>query len=310
VIRFGSARQRNSGGAIMVAAAALARGLFVAGWVALPQALPAALAEPIKIVAAESVYGDVVQQVGGTGVAVTSILTHPNQDPHEFEASASTARALAEARLVVYNGADYDPWVAVLLSGSRRAAGEVIEVAALAHKKPGDNPHLWYEPSAMSALAEAVAATLTRIDPGHAADYGRGLAAFAVGMQRLGQKIAALRAKYAGTPVTATEPVFGYMADALGLSMRNDRFQLAVMNGTEPSAAAVAAFERDLRTHAVKALFYNSQTGEALSARMREIALEAGVPVVAITETEPQGLNYQEWMLRQLDALDRALAGH
>ncbi len=92
--------------------------------------------------------------------------------------------------------------------------------------------------------------------------------------------------------------------------MRNDRFQLAVMNGTEPSAAAVAAFERDLRTHAVKVLFYNSQTGEALSARMREIALEAGVPVVAITETEPQGLSYQAWMLRQLDALDRALAGH
>ncbi len=158
----------------MVAAAAVARGLCIAGSVALAQPSPAVLAEPIKVVAAESVYGDVVQQVGGAGVAVTSILTHPNQDPHQFEASASTARAMAEARLVVYNGADYDPWVVVLLSGSSRAASEVIEVAALAHKKPGDNPHLWYEPSAMSALAEAVAARLTRIDPGHAADYEQG----------------------------------------------------------------------------------------------------------------------------------------
>lgn len=306
VKRSGSTRPVPGGGKILAAAA---RRLLCAGLVAGPLALPVVAAAPIKVVAAESVYGDVVEQVGGAAVSVTSIVIHPNQDPHEFEASASTARAMAEASLIVYNGADYDPWAVKLLSGSRKGAREVIEVAALAHKKPGDNPHLWYEPAAMSALAEAIAATLSRIDPGRAADYQRGLSAFAAGMQRLGEKMAALRAKYAGTPVTATEPVFGYMADALGLSMRNERFQLAVMNGTEPSAAAVAGFEHDLRTHAVKVLFYNSQTGATLAARMRDIAREAGVPVVSVTETEPQGLSYQEWMLMQLEALDRALAG-
>ena len=123
------------------------------------------------------------------------------------------------------------------------------------------------------------------------------------------ERIATLRNKYAGTAVTATEPVFDYMADALGLKMRNGRFQLAVMNGTEPSAAAIAAFERDLRTRAVKVLLYNSQTSQALAERMRTIAEQAGVPVVAVTETEPQGLTYQEWMLAQLDTLDRALGG-
>jgi zinc/manganese transport system substrate-binding protein len=91
--------------------------------------------------------------------------------------------------------------------------------------------------------------------------------------------------------------------------MRNGRFQLAVMNGTEPSAAAIAAFERDLRTRAVKALLYNTQTGQAMTERMRAIANQAGVPVVAITETEPEGKNYQEWMASQLDALERALGG-
>src|SRR5208283_2393273 len=120
--------------------------------------------------------------------------------------------------------------------------------------------------------------------------------------------IAALRARYAGTAVTATEPLFDYMADALGLVMRNGRFQLAVMNGTEPGASAIAAFEHDLRSHAVKVLLYNRQTSQALAERMRRIALEAGVAVVPVSETEPPGVDYQAWMLGQLDALERALA--
>jgi zinc/manganese transport system substrate-binding protein len=127
-------------------------------------------------------------------------------------------------------------------------------------------------------------------------------------MKPLDQRIAGLRRKYAGTAVTATEPVFGYMADALGLQMRNGRFQLAVMNETEPSAADIAVFEKDLRSRAVRVLIYNSQTSEALTRHMREIAEQAGVPVVGVTETEPRGKDYQEWMLSQLDAIDRALA--
>jgi len=97
------------------------------------------------------------------------------------------------------------------------------------------------------------------------------------------------------------------MAAALGLKMRNERFQLAVMNGTEPSARDIAAFETDLRAHAVKLLLYNSQTGDKLTQRMRALAQQAGIPVIGVSETEPQGTTYQQWMLSQLDALDRAL---
>jgi zinc/manganese transport system substrate-binding protein len=150
---------------------------------------------------------------------------------------------------------------------------------------------------------------LMQLDPAQRLNYAGRIAAFEISMRPLRERIAALRARYAGTPVTATEPVFDYMADALGLKMRNGRFQLAMMNGTEPSAAAIAAFEKDLRTRAVKVLLYNTQTGHALAERMRTIANQAGVPVVAITETQPDGKRYQEWMLSQLDALDRALGG-
>ncbi len=281
---------------------------LIAAFLAVATATAAAPAKPIKIVAAENFYGDIARQIGGVEVAVTSILTNPDQDPHEFEASPSTARALADAAIVVYNGADYDPWAAKLLSGSPSSSREIISVAELVHKKPGDNPHVWYDPDTGPALAGAVADTLARLDSAHNAGYRSRLALFEKSMTALAAQIAELRRKYAGTSVTATEPVFGYMADALGLDMRNRHFQLATMNDTEPSVADIAAFEKDLRSGAVKLLIYNSQTSDALTRRMRTIAHQAGVPVVGVTETEPQGKDYQEWMRSQLDAIGRALA--
>jgi len=272
-------------------------------------AVSAADAAPLGVVAAENFYGDIARQIGGDDVAVTSVLSRPDQDPHAFETNASTARRIADARLVIYNGAGYDPWAAKLLAASRSASREIIEVATLVDARPGDNPHIWYKPATIPALARRLAQSLSTLDPAHRAQYSARLAAFETSTKPFDHRIAALRAKYAGTAVTATEPVFGYMADAIGLRMRNAHFQLAVMNGTEPSAADIAGFEHDLRTRAVAALIYNSQTSAALAERMRMIATKAGVPVVGVTETAPAGATWQTWMLSQLDALDRALAG-
>jgi zinc/manganese transport system substrate-binding protein len=282
--------------------------LIISGLAAFVTAVSAAQASPIRIVAAENFYGDIARQIGGDNVVVISILTNPDQDPHEFEASPSTARAFADAQLVIYNGADYDPWAVKLLSASPSPSRDVVIAARLVHTQAGRNPHVWYDPGTMPVLAATLAGILAKLDPAHQAAYVRSLAIFRAAIKPLDQKIAALRRKYAGTPVTATEPVFGYTADALGLEMRNRRFQLAVMNDTEPSATDIASFEKDLRSRAVKVLLYNSQTSEALTERMRRIAREAGVPVVGVTETEPPGKDYQEWMLSQLDAIDRALA--
>jgi zinc/manganese transport system substrate-binding protein len=284
------------------------RRVVIGGFVVLAIGLQTARAEPLAIVAAENFYGDVARQIGDGDVAVVSILTNPDQDPHMFEANAKTARALADASLVILNGAGYDPWAAKLLSASAAPAREIVTVAALVHKKPGDNPHLWYMPQAMAVLADTLAARLARLDPAHRAGYADRLAQFRASLRPLLDKIAAMRRRYAGVAVTATEPVFGYMAEALGLVMRNRGFQLAVMNGTEPGAAAIAAFESDLRSHRVKVLIYDDQTRGGLALRMREIAEGAGVPVVGVSETEPRGKDYQAWMISQLEALDRALA--
>lgn len=261
----------------------------------------------LRVVASTNVYGDIAKQIGGVDVAVTSILTNPDQDPHLFEASASVARNLSAAQLVIYNGADYDPWVVKLLGAARGTDRRAIVVADLVGKRAGDNPHIWYDPATMLALAMALADTLTTVDPAHGASYSRNLAQFQQSMQPVQAKIAALHNRLAGTPATATEPVFGYMFAALGMTVRNAAFQLAVMNNTEPSASDVAAFETDLKTHQVKLLVFNSQASDPIARRMEKLARAAHIPVVGATETEPPGKPYQAWMLAELDAVDHAL---
>ncbi len=261
------------------------------------------------IVAAENFYGDVAGQLAGPGWTVTSILNNPDEDPHLFEASPSIARDLSAARIVVFNGVDYDPWMDKLLSAARSDRRRTVVAGNLTGHRPGDNPHLWYEPGTMLAVARALSADLAADDPAHRGEYAARLDRFDRSLVPIDRKIASLRARYAGLPVTATEPVFGYMAAALGLAMRNERFQRAVMNSTEPGAADVAAMEDDLRGHKVRLLIYNSQATDSAAERLLRIARAARIPVLGVTETQPRSAaSYQGWILGQLDALDRAMS--
>jgi zinc/manganese transport system substrate-binding protein len=271
--------------------------------------LSAARAQPVNVVAAENFYGDLATQVGGGNVAVTSILSNPDEDPHLFEASAATAKSLADANIVVVNGVDYDPWMEKLLNAHTAPSRREIVVASLVGRKVGDNPHLWYDPSTMKTLAQRLAADLASVDPAHKADYAKGAQAFADSLKPLAARIAEMRGKYAGAPVSASEPVFGYMAAQIGLKVHNEKFALAVMNNTEPSASDVAGFENDLKGHKVRAMLYNAQAREPTVQRLVDMAKAEKVPVVGVSETEPAGASYQQWMLGQLDALDKALAG-
>ena len=280
--------------------------LFVA-WAALVDA--GAAGGKIAIVAAENFYGDVAQQIGGDRVVVTSVLSNPDQDPHLFETSPAVIRRIAAARIVVYNGADYDPWMERLLKVTPKPGRIVIVAAGVVHKKPGDNPHLWYDPQTMPAVAGALAAAFRAADPAHIDEYATRLKLFLASLDPLNKKIAEIRSKYAGVTVTASEPVFGYMAAALHLTMLNPRFQLAVMNNTEPSAGDVAAFEDDLKAHKVRVLFYNKQAADKLVQHLVRLARAGNIPVVGVTETAPPGLSYQDWMLGELDDTEKALGG-
>jgi zinc/manganese transport system substrate-binding protein len=262
----------------------------------------------VAVVAAENFYGDIARQIGGDRVAVISIMNNPDQDPHLFETTPAVVRQLAGAQIVVLNGANYDPWMDKLLAAVPRAGRTVISAAQIIGRKAGDNPHLWYDPVTMPTVATALAGALAKADSAHASDYAARLKATLAALERITERVAQIKAKHAGTAVTATEPVFGPMTEALGLTMRNQRFQLAMMNDTEPSARDIAAFEKDLRERKVKVLIYNSQVSEKLTERLRDIAGKAKVPVVGVTETMPPNVSFQDWVLGELDALDKALS--
>lgn len=283
--------------------------LALAAAVAVAVPVGAAAAElPVSVVAAEGFYGEVAAAVGGDRVAVETVAISPDADPHDFAPPPSVARSVADAEVVIMNGLEYDHWMEALIEASPESDRVVLDVAALLGATEGTNPHLWYDPRAVPALAGALAATLSAADPEGAAQYQSRLNDYAASLQELNQKIEAIRNRYAGTGVAASEPVFGPMADALGLKMLGEDFQHAIMNETEPSARAIAEVEDDLRSGRAKVLFYNSQVVDPLTERLLAVAEEAGVPVVAVTESMPEGKTYVGWMLDQLDAAAKALA--
>jgi zinc/manganese transport system substrate-binding protein len=271
---------------------------------------PSAAAAParLKVVAAENFYGDIVGQLAGDHVSITNILSDPTVDPHEYETNAWDAAAVANARLVIQNGLGYDTFIDHLVAASPNPQRKLIVVADLTGHHSGDNPHLWYDPATIPEVARAVVQYLTQVDPEGASSYWDRYRAFQVTLRPLAEKVAALRARYAGAPVAVTEPVFNYMAQAIGLDVLTpEAFQKAIEDGEDPPAAAVARMQDQLRSHRVRVLLYNTQAVSPITTRVQQLATQAGVPVVGVSETEPPGKSYQQWMLGQLDALAAAL---
>jgi zinc/manganese transport system substrate-binding protein len=264
-------------------------------------------------VGAENEYANVIGQVGGKYVQVNAILSNPNTDPHTFEASAAVGRLLNEAQLVVQNGVGYDTFMNTIENATPNSSRKVIVVQNLLGLPDGTpNPHLWYQPSTMPAVANAIAADLAAIQPAHASYFKANAAAFINSLSAWDNAIAAFKASYPGTPVATTEPVADYLLQALGAdNLTPWAFQAAIMNGTDPSAQDVAA-ERNLFTrHQVKALVYNQQVTDSLTESFISLAKANGIPVVGVYETMPApGYDYQSWMRAEVQALRNAITSH
>jgi len=265
----------------------------------------------ITAVGAENEYADVIQQVGGTYVHAEAIMSNPDTDPHTFEASPSVAHAISQARLIVQNGAGYDDWVTGIEKAAPDPGRTVIKVQQLLGL-PDDvaNPHLWYRPATMPAVASAIAADLAMLQPAHAAYFKANAARFTASLAPWNQALAQFKAKYPDTPVATTEPVADYMLQAAGTdNMTPWAFQADVMNGTDPSAQDVAV-QRSLFTgRKVKIFLYNQQVTDSLTESYIKLANANGIPVVGVYETMPEpGYDYQSWMLAEVHAMDKALA--
>jgi zinc/manganese transport system substrate-binding protein len=263
----------------------------------------------VDVVAAENVYGNIVAQIGGSHVSVTSILHDPNADPHLYTASTLNALAVSRAAVVIQNGVGYDSFIQKLEAASPSSHRIVVTMAGVLGVHGADaNPHLWYDVPRLDRIAGAIAAALERADPGHRQAYRRGLRQFERSLRPLVREVASIRAAHAGDPVAYTEPVPGYLLAAAGLkNLTPVAFARAIEDGSDPSPQAVAQMAGLMTGHRVRVLLYNSQTTSPITARIEAAARSAGIPVVGVSETLPVGQTFQQWQLRQALALERAL---
>jgi zinc/manganese transport system substrate-binding protein len=272
----------------------------------------AASSTTITAIGAENEYADVIAQVGGKYVRASSIMSNPNTDPHTFEASPAVAREISAADLIVQNGVGYDDWATTIENAAPSTARKVINVQqllGLPNSTP--NPHLWYKPTTMPAVANAIAADLAQIDPAHASYYKANAAAFIASLTAWTKAIATFAAAHPDTPVATTEPVADYMLQAAGADIMTPwTFQADIMNGTDPSPQDTAIEKSLFTQHKVKVFLYNQQVTDALTESFISLAEANGIPVVGVYETMPTpGFDYQSWMLAEVNALSKAVTG-
>ncbi len=263
----------------------------------------------LNVVAAENFWGSFVTQLGGSQVSVTSIVTDPNADPHDYQSSASNARAFATANYVVVNGAGYDDWAGTLLNANQSSGRKVFTVADLLGKKEGDNPHFWYSPTYVEQVADEITKDLTSLDGADAAYFTQQRAAFETALKPYHDRIATIKQKFAGQKVAATESIFVYMADALGLDLITPpEFMKAVAEGNDPPADTVSTFQEQLQSKQATVLVYNLQTSTDVTTNLKHIAAQQDIPVSAVTETiQPPDTTFQTWMTAELNDLQNAL---
>jgi zinc/manganese transport system substrate-binding protein len=262
------------------------------------------------VVAAEDFWGSIAEQLGGDRVEVSSIITNPNADPHEYEPTTADARELATATFVIENGIGYDPWAQKLLDANPVPSRDVLDLGTLLGVSVGGNPHVWYSPPDVQRVIDAVTVEYKRIDPKNASYFDRRRASFETkGLAEYHRLISEIRARYAGTPVGASESIFAYMAPALGLKLITpDSFLTAISEGAEPSAGDKATIDRQISSHEVKIYVYNSQNATPDIQRQIEAARAAGIPVTTITETlVPADATFQSWQVRELQGIEAAL---
>ncbi len=264
----------------------------------------------VQVVAAENFWGSIARQIGGSHVRVVSIITNPNTDPHSYEPTAGDARTIAGAQFVIDNGIGYDPWVPRLLAADQQNPA-TLDVGTLLGVPAGGNPHRWYNPADVQKVVSQMVADYQQLDPADSAYFARQRTRFnAVALKPYNATIAAIKTKYSGTPVGASESIFAMLAPALGLNLITPQaFLKAISEGTDVSAADKQAIDDQIKNHQIKIYVYNSQNVTPdVQAQLAEVKAEH-IPYATITETlVPADATYQAWQTRQLRGIEAALA--
>lgn len=263
---------------------------------------------PVNVVVSVDQWGEIVSELGGGCAKVTTVLASSSVDPHDYEPSPADAATFANAQLVVVNGADYDPWASKFAATSAPKAS-LVDAGEVTKTAEGANPHLWYDPAAVTAVSDAVTAELSKLAPDAKAYFAEQRSAFTTSMAPYDKLLTDIKAGATGKTYAATESVFDYTADDVGLVNKTpEGYQTASANESDPSPADLEAFRQALADRQIDVLIYNTQTEGSVPEQVRAAAEAAGVPVVDVTETVPPGTtSFEAWQVAQLTSLAKAL---
>jgi zinc/manganese transport system substrate-binding protein len=265
----------------------------------------------VQVVAAESFWGSIASQPGGSHVKVTSIINNPDADPHDYEPTAADARTVAGAQYTIVNGIGYDAWADKLLSANPAEGRTDLKVGDLVGIKPGGNPHRWYSPDNVHQVIEKITADYKSLDPADAADFDKLKNTFETKtLATYNNLVSGIKTKYAGTPIGASESIVSPLADGLGLKMSTPgSFLSAISEGADPTARDKAAIDQQIAGKQIKIYVYNSQNATPDVQAQVKAAEAKGIPVATVTETPtPAGVSFQDWQVRQLQGIEQALA--
>jgi len=271
--------------------------------------IPTNQSSVIQVVSGENFWGSLITQLGGKHTHVVSIVTDPNADPHEYESNSANAQAIANASLIVVNGAGYDDWAIKLIAAANNPSQKILNVANLLGKKQGDNPHFWYSPTYVNETVQAMYLDLISIDPSDTTYFTQQYSTLNASLGVYNSRISEIRAQFAGKRVASTESIFEYMANATGLNLVSPpAFMEAVAEGNDPPAQSVVEFQQLIQNGNLSVLVYNAQTVTPLTQNIKAMAAAKGIPIVAVTETiQPPDISFQDWMNAELISLQNAL---
>ncbi|MFI1179194.1 metal ABC transporter solute-binding protein, Zn/Mn family [Streptomyces sp. NPDC020799] len=265
----------------------------------------------IEVVAAENFWGSIATQLGGDRVHVSSIISNPDTDPHDYEPKAADARTVAGARYAIVNGVGYDAWADKLLAANPAGARTELKVGDLLGVKEGGNPHRWYAPDDVHKVIEKITDDYKKADPADAAYFDQRRTAYETkDLAPYTKLISEMKSKYAGTPIGASESIVTPLAEGLGLKMLTpESFLDAMSEGTDPTAKDKATIDEQIKNKQIKVYIYNSQNSTPdVQAQVKE-AKDAGIPVATVTETlAPADAAFQQWQTTQLQGIEAALA--
>ena len=286
-------------------------GVLVMAGCSTAKAQNTASTRPLAVVAAENIWGDLAQHIGGNHVQVRSIIDSPDADPHDYEPTAADGRDIAEASIVIVNGIGYDSWATKLVQANSVPADKVLNVGDTVNVKVGGNPHRWYAPADVSRVLDTLVTDLSRIDSAHASDYQANAEAYRNGdLAKYNDALAAIEHKYRNAPIGASESVVSPLAEALGLDLKTPAsFLSAISEGAEPTIADKNTIDAQLKGKLVDVYLYNRQNATPDVEAQLALAKANDIPVVSFTETiTPAGASFVDWQLAQLSALGHALA--